>query len=161
MSLNMGDYRKDVGAVQIELIQNTTITTPECEGYHFEENSFWKRITTGEKRTKITTVEPAKTTVSTESVVFSPLLKILKEAPKDLEGWTEYKYTDYWGDSSGKRWYKVMPHTAEQLRDESIRCWKHYIKAQHTKALEEDRKRELSKVIGDYPPKSVKDLVNA
>jgi hypothetical protein len=159
--LDLGTSYKDVGAVTIHLFRTTTTTEPEFENYSYVDNSFWKRVITGEKKTKVTEIIPAKTKTGSMSVVHSPLLKVEKKKPADLEGWTEYWYSGYWAESAETRWYKVMPHTAEQLRDESIRCWKHYIKAQHTLALEEDRSRELAKVLGDYPPKSLKDLVDA
>lgn len=160
MVLDTGERYKDVGGVRIDLIKKTTIEIPEQELHNWENNSLWKRIVTGEKRTKITETVPAESKTTEESLVYASLLKVVKTEPEDLTDWVKFKYDRYW-DEVHTRYYKVIPATAENLRKNSILCWEHYLKQQHTAAIEEDGKRELSRVLGDYPPKSLKDLVDA
>lgn len=162
--VSAGNSRMDVGAVSLNLIQKSVEEVPATERIRKVKNSFWRNFTTGRVYDEI--IEPvAASTRAIETRLSSfSTLQVEVEKPKDIDGWTpfhhvlEYYFND---DIRTVRYYKVEQPTPEVLAAKSVKAWEHYLSERYVEALEEDRKRELGKVLGDYPPKSVHALVNA
>lgn len=152
---------KSVGAVEISLMQKYTTVTKAYEDYRFRRNGFWKRMWTGETNTKENYTVPEKTEDNVRRVSYYNMLSDTSQEPKDMSGWAEHTYTGYSSGNTHKRYYKVTPATPENLLEAAIDTLKHYLDLQHAEALNEDRQRELDRILGDYPPKSLKDLVDA
>jgi hypothetical protein len=166
LPLDTGDTgSKDVGAVKMTLFRKVESTIPEKEMHHWTQNNFWKHFFTGQARTKVTEVEPAKTETIEKELCHINLLMTCDQIPKDTKHeWTPYTYFRrmyYSNDTNDKKFYRVIPATPDNLRDKSVVVWEFYMTQQHEKALEMDRRLGLERVLGDYPPKSVKDLVDA
>jgi hypothetical protein len=164
-TVDAGETTLHVGGTVLKLIRKKTLTKEEYESHYFEDNGFWKRLITGEKRSKITETVPAETATKEILEIQNFLVKVVMDVPKGEKGqWTPFDYEMFFYYSSNikeTKYYKVTPATPENLREKSVEAWKSYLNAEHTDALEEDRKVELNRVLGDYPPKSLKDLVDA
>jgi hypothetical protein len=156
--------RKSVGAVRLKLVKVIKKTAPkETKQSKWVEYGFWRKVFTGNiGKTVHTTTTETEEYATYESVRTADFLEVREEKPEG-DDWIKFLFEEYsWdGWKREERYYRVLPATAENLERNSVMLWTKYLNQQHDEALEEDRRRELDKVLGDYPPKSVKDLVDA
>jgi hypothetical protein len=154
---------KDVGGVTISLIRKKTTVTPETTTTEYVRHGLWKTLMTFKQGREVTTVTPETTETREIVEAAESLLLTTSTEPKKPEEWAKYTISWDYGYSYtyDKRWYKVIAPSPDNLRGASVRCWEEYINHLHEIALEMNNKRDLDRILGDYPPKSVKDLVNA
>lgn len=165
-TVNAGDTSLNVGGVSLNLIRKKTMELDERKLHEWKANGFFKRLITGEKQSKVVTeVRPAESLVKEILEIQNFLVEVETAIPEGEEDqWTSFEYRVHYlysGNYREKKHYKVTEATPENLRKRSIEAWEAYLNAEHADALEEDRKVNLNRILGDYPPKSLKDLVDA
>lgn len=159
--LSTGSYHRSVGAVRLILVKKTVRVYESVTRHRDEPNSFWKHFFTGQRYTSVPYQTKAESVTTEQELRSADFLITADEVPEGETGWTPYTYYDGWGGDYVDGFYRVVPPTAELLRKNSFNLWEKYLEGQYELALEEDHRRELDSILGDYPPKSVKDLVNS
>lgn len=158
--LNTGSSYRSVGAVKLLLMKKIVAVTESVTKFRDVPNGFWKRVYTGDRYTSVPYKTEPITKTGVREVRSTDFLLTAHEVPDGETGWNQYTVYDGWGDTED-RYYSVVPATAETLLKNSLSLWANHLNGQHQIALDEDARRDLEAILGDYPPKSVKDLVNA
>lgn len=144
----------DVGGVQIILVRKTTEDIPETKETKWVRNSLWEMLTTFKQGKEVTTVTEAWTKNKNDQVAIISLLGMREEEPKkDVDLWKSYRVG--YGYNYFTKWYKVTAPSPENLLKYSGQCWELYINTLHGQAHEMNNKRDLDKILGDYPPKTL------
>lgn len=150
-----------VDTLRLMLMQKRTVTTAGYTTSLTEEilNGFWKHFLTGEKYETVTTetVIPAKTEEVQNNCITRTLASKAK-LPYDTRGWTKYTVQNYYSDEEKTGYFKVDEPTKENLKALSVEVLTDWINNRHEVAIGYDKKHIRDKIIGDYPPKSLKDM---
>jgi hypothetical protein len=144
----------NTGTVEINLIRKTVEEIPAREQvvervktYNFGIFSLWEEQVIQESSEAFT--ETYETVLRWGSLV--------EHRNEDVD---KNKYEDrFWNQKS---WdvgaWKAEPPTKENIRNLATKVWFEHLDQQHGLVITEDGNRELSKFLGDFPPKNLNDI---
>lgn len=155
---------KNVNTLRILLMRKETVVTKAFDTSSTEKvrNGFWKHFYTGNKfDTVVTTTTIPETSEIFEYQCATLTLARRSDTPDDTRGWTKYTVYSRYGEEDRVGYYKVDEPTRDNISKLSLKVLTHWMDDRHELALRYDKKFALDKITGDYPPKSLKDLVDA